>query len=74
MLVFSLNLEDVEEICSSGVDFDEVFVGAWGGCWDFGGFEVEGALYLSKGDLFISLALMLFKGSANRDPISCNFS
>lgn len=44
MLVFALDLEDVEEVCSCGVDFDEVFVRCWGWGWDFGDFEVEGSL------------------------------
>lgn len=36
VLVFALDLEDIEEVCASGVDLDKVFVG--GGCWgwDFG--------------------------------------
>lgn len=38
VLVFALDLEDVEEVCAGGVDFDEVFVWAGGGrgyCCDF---------------------------------------
>jgi hypothetical protein len=38
VLVFSLDLEDVEEVCSCGVDFDEIFVWGGGGCWDGGDF------------------------------------
>jgi hypothetical protein len=40
VLVFALDLEDVKEVCAGGVDFDEVFVGGWGGGWDFGDCEV----------------------------------
>lgn len=48
MLVFALDLENVEEIGACGVDFDEVFVWCWGGGGQVGYFEVEGALYVSK--------------------------
>ncbi len=44
MLVDAADLEQVEEVCAGGVDFDEILGGVWGGCWDFGDFEVEGAL------------------------------
>lgn len=38
VLVFTLDLEDVEEVCACGVDLDEVFVGGWGWGWYFGYF------------------------------------
>jgi hypothetical protein len=44
VLVFALYLEDVEEVCACGVDFDEIFVCCWGGGGQVGYFEVEGAL------------------------------
>lgn len=31
MLVFALDLEDVEEVCGRGADGNKVFVGFWGG-------------------------------------------
>jgi hypothetical protein len=40
VLVFALDLEDVEEVCAGGVDLDEVFVGGRGGGWDIGDCEV----------------------------------
>lgn len=40
VLVFALDLEDIEEVCAGGVDLDEVFVGGWGGGWDLGDCEV----------------------------------
>lgn len=45
VLVFALDLEDVEEVCAGGVDFNEVFVFCWGGCGQVGYFEVKGALF-----------------------------
>jgi hypothetical protein len=46
VLVFALDLEDVEEVGACGVDFDEVFVRCWGGGGQVGYFEVEGALHM----------------------------
>lgn len=44
MLVFALDLEDVEEVGASGVDLDQVFVCGGGWSWDFGDLELKGAL------------------------------
>lgn len=46
VLVFTLDLEDVEEVCACGVDFDEVFVCCRGRGGQVGYFEVEGSLRL----------------------------
>lgn len=44
VLVFALDLEDVEEVCTRGVDFDGVCCWGWGWWWDGGYGEVEGSL------------------------------
>ncbi len=33
VLIFTSDLEQVEEVCSRGVDFDEIRRGRRGGCW-----------------------------------------
>lgn len=44
MLVFTSDLEQVEEVCGGGVDGDKVFVGLWGGRGEVEDFEIFGAL------------------------------
>jgi hypothetical protein len=44
VLVFALDLQQVEEVCAGGVDFDEVFVWCGRGGWEVVDFEVERAL------------------------------
>lgn len=44
MLVFTPDLEQVEEVCCRGVDGDEVFGGFWGWGGEVEDFEVFGAL------------------------------
>lgn len=44
MLVFTTDLEEVEEVCCGCVDGDEVFVGLWGWVGEVGYFELVRAL------------------------------
>lgn len=46
MLVFALDLQQIEKVCAGGVDFDEVFVGCRGRRAEVVDFEVQGALYI----------------------------
>jgi hypothetical protein len=48
VLVFTPDLEEVEEVCRGGVDCDEVFVGCWGRCRKVEDGEVFRALGLSE--------------------------
>lgn len=50
MLVFSADLEEVEEVCGAGFDGDEVLVCCGDGVGDGGDAEGEGA-----GDVFLDL-------------------
>lgn len=45
-MVFSANLQEIEEVCCSGVDRDKVFVRFGGWCWDVSDVEVFGTLDL----------------------------
>lgn len=44
MLVFALDLEDVEEVGGGGVDLDEVLIVLWCGIGDVDDLELLGAL------------------------------
>ena len=46
MLVFALNLEQVEEIGAGGVDFNQVVIGGRTGSGKIGDGEVKGSLYI----------------------------
>lgn len=48
MLVFALDLEDVEEVGAGGVDLNEVFVWRWAGGGDFGDGEITRALVVDQ--------------------------
>lgn len=45
MLVFALDLEQVEEIGAGGVDFNQVIIGGRTGSGKIGDGEVKGSLY-----------------------------
>ena len=46
MLVFALNLEQVEEIGAGGVDFNQVIIRGRTGSGKIGDGEVKGSLYI----------------------------
>lgn len=61
MLVFALDLEEVEEVGSSGMDFDEVVVWRRRGSRQLCDFEVEGTLWWMLDSIVTS------RGVCNKD-------
>jgi len=61
VLVFALDLQDIEEVLGGGVVGDEVFVGFRGGVGEGGDFELVGGLFEEDG-LAVGLGIAIGRG------------
>jgi len=52
VLIFPLDLQDVEEVGGRRLDLDQVFIGAWYGVWKRGDFQIVNLLGWKSAGLF----------------------